>query len=147
MTLASALGLSGLAATLALGLYVRRRYVVVYVSGSSMLPTLQSGDRVLVRRVSGTALRSGDLAVVEPLRSSDVPPVPRWIIKRVAAVPGDPEPSFLPSWSRRPDGIVPAGRIALLGDNAAASADSRRMGLFPADQILGVVVRKVRQAS
>lgn len=141
MTLALALILVGLTGTVP-ALLVRRRFVIVLVSGLSMLPTLQPGDRVLVRRVAGTALRTGDLAVMRPPGLED-PRIKRWVIKRVAAVPGDPEPTFLPAWARPPNGIVPVGQVALLGDNAEASIDSRRLGFFSAEQVLGVVVRTV----
>lgn len=126
-------------------LTARRRFVVVFVTGSSMAPTLQSGDRVLVRRVAGTELRRGDVAVMRPPGRRD-PDRDRWIIKRVAAVAGDPAPAVLRADARPPDGRVPTGKVVLLGDNAEVSIDSRRLGLFSTDQAIGVVVRTMSHA-
>jgi signal peptidase I len=38
---------------------------------------------------------------------------------------------------------VPAGQLVLLGDNRAASTDSRHWGYAPVDRVLGVVVRRL----
>lgn len=94
---------------------LRRRIVVVSVSGASMAPTLRSGDRLLVRRTPGEAVRAGEIVVVEetrpcrrgePIRTRHT----RWVVKRVVAVPGDPAPAFLPVWERGPDSRVPPRR-------------------------------------
>lgn len=124
---------------------VGRRLVVVSVSGDSMAPTLHSGDRLLVRRVPGETVRVGEVVVVQesrPCRPGDDRSVD-WMVKRVVAVPGDPTPSFLPSWERGPNGRVPPHRLVLLGDNAEWSRDSRHFGSVPADRVLGVVLRTV----
>ncbi len=145
-------GLLGFAA-LALALLVmrlRRRAAVVTVDGDSMWPAFTSGDRVLVRRTGANQLRPGQVVVVEqPGQDGDWPsplcgPVDRrqWVIKRVAAVPGDPRPeACLPTTAKFPEAQVPAGKLVLLGDNAAWSHDSRQIGYFPAERLLGVVVR------
>lgn len=131
-----------------------RRWAVVTVRGSSMAPAYRDGDRVVVRR-SGTPER-GRVVVVEqgggqhpgqraPLAAlaGAVDVAGRaWLIKRVAAVPGDPvpfdtSPALAGSAGRR----VPEGALVLLGDNAEVSVDSRTLGFFPADRLLGVVVR------
>lgn len=137
------------AAVVVLGLLAalrwHRRLVVVTVRGPSMEPTYRDGDRVLVRR--GPPARHGQVVVVErfrhgtpggrpPLRGTD------WIIKRVAACPGDPVPrSAVPALADRPEDRVPAGKLVLLGDNGAASIDSRQLGYFPRERTLGTVVR------
>ncbi|SEL42863.1 S26 family signal peptidase [Nonomuraea pusilla] len=120
-----------------------RRTVVVTVSGPSMEPTLRPGDRVLVRRTPGVVPGRGDVVVVEepgPCRPGDRTGAAgtRWVVKRVAAVPGDPEPPYLPAWARHPSGLVPAGRLVLLGDNPAGSRDSRHYGTVPASRVLGL---------
>jgi nickel-type superoxide dismutase maturation protease len=78
----------------------------VEVVGDSMLPALRPGDRLLVVRPARS--RPGDVvAVADPRLAS------RTMVKRVAA--------------RSPEGVV------VLGDNAAASTDSRQLGpLAPA---------------
>ncbi|MFB4270450.1 S26 family signal peptidase [Nonomuraea sp. GTA35] len=127
----------------------RRAYVVVTVEGSSMAPALADGDRVLVRRRRAGQVRRGDVVVLEP------PPDPsgpyqagppaadgsRWNIKRATALPGDPLPPGVPA----PGGVdrVPAGTVVVLGDNPLDSIDSRHRGLFPADRILGVALRRL----
>ena len=62
------------------------------------------------------------------------------MIKRVAAVAGEPVPHGIPV----PDAVVPDGKLVLLGDNADASFDSRVAGYFSADRLLGGVVRRMR---
>jgi signal peptidase I len=117
----------------------RRRFVMVSVSGPSMLPTLKAGDRVLVRRTEVRKLCRDQLAVArENSKSADGSQ--EWVIKRVAAVPGDPRPACLPD-TADPASQVPDGHYILLGDNAAVSYDSRQRGYFTARQLLRVVVR------
>lgn len=130
---------------------VRRNLAVVEVAGPSMQPALSSGDRVLVRRAGLSELRSGLVVVVERPRpdGSWAGPPPswppgrgQWLIKRVAALPGDPRPAEVPAPDRaRDDGMVPPGMFVVLGDNAARSHDSRAIGCVPADRLLGVMVR------
>jgi signal peptidase I len=102
--------------------WLRRTLAVVTVSGISMRPTFQPGDRVLLRRVPGRALRCGQVVVVAapPYDSGNR----KWLIKRVSALPGD-------------------GTVFVLGDNPAASGDSRLHGYLPVDRVLGVVVRRL----
>jgi signal peptidase I len=139
------------AAVLGAGL-VRRRLAVVEVTGRSMEPVLSSGDRVLVRRARLGELRPGLVAVVEmPRLGTDSPEPPpgrppgqrEWLIKRVAAVPGDPLPAGVPAPGPDPGhrGFVPAGMFVVLGDNAAWSYDSRMIGCIPAERLLGVMIR------
>ncbi|GAA2884669.1 S26 family signal peptidase [Streptosporangium fragile] len=138
---AGALALTGLAslATLAIGFRMRRCFLVVTVRGVSMEPTYREGERVLVRRASLAAVRPGQVVVV-----ADPVPPGRWIIKRAAAVPGDPVPEEVAAAVRAAPGArVPAGHLVLLGDNPAASADSRRFGYVSGGRLLGVVSRRL----
>lgn len=126
-------------------LVLRRRVVVITVEGLSMVPTLRPGDRVLVRRVAAQQVRLGDVVVMReqpPGRSGDHAgrAAARWVVKRVAALPGDPEPAFLPAWARG-DGTVADGTLVLLGDNPSVSRDSRHVGGVPVERLLGVAVR------
>lgn len=134
-------GLLG-AAVLVLGtwLWLRRRLFTVTVRGLSMRPALQPGDRVLARRVPLAAVRAGQIVVVAaPDGDAGVP----WLIKRVAAVPGDPVPPWL-GRGRAPR--VPPNCFLILGDNAAVSRDSRHLGFLAAGDLLGVVVRRLGSA-
>jgi signal peptidase I len=132
-------------------LLVRRRLAVVEVAGPSMKPALSSGDRVLVRRVGMSKLKPGLIVVVERPRGSGGwagsppgwPPGQReWLIKRVAALPGDRRPAGVPPPGSDPDdGLVPPGMFVVLGDNAAWSHDSRVIGCVPGERLLGVMIR------
>ncbi|MFG1949392.1 S26 family signal peptidase [Nonomuraea sp. NPDC048826] len=120
---------------------VRRRIVVVTVSGISMTPTLRPGEKLLVRRCGLSALKVGDIVVLEPPRAAVSRAGTPWQVKRVAALPGDP----IPVSAREASGAlraVPDGALIVLGDNTA-SDDSRRTGPYPGDRILGVVLRKL----
>ncbi|MEN3539172.1 S26 family signal peptidase [Microbispora sp. ZYX-F-249] len=61
------------------------------------------------------------------------------IVKRVAAVPGDPVPDSVPR--RAGETLVPAGCLVLLGDNPDESVDSRHFGYVPANSMVGKVIR------
>jgi signal peptidase I len=136
-------GALGVATAVGVG-WLRRSWTVITVVGSSMEPTYHDGDRVAVRKTARIA--AGDVVVVQ--RPSGEPGWPdaeireggRWLIKRVAAVAGEPVPDVISI----PDTVVPEGRLVLLGDNAAASFDSRMVGYFPIGLVLGGVVRRMR---
>jgi signal peptidase I len=123
-------------------LWFRRRYAAVTVSGLSMQPTLQDGDRVLVRRVPPARLRVGDVVVARPGQPGSS--ADHWLVKRIAALPGDPVPKSVSGRVSR--GSVPAGGLILLGDNAAVSWDSRTLGLFDVGSLLGRVERTLPRA-
>jgi signal peptidase I len=129
----------------------RRRFVVVTVTGPSMEPTLRPGDRVLVRRCGPGPLRAGAIVVFREPGSGDWPDTTasvaarRWAIKRIATMPGGAVPAAV-----RPAvggaGVVPPGMLVVLGDGTR-SGDSRQWGFVPADQTLGLVVRKLTRRS
>jgi len=131
---------------------LRRRFAVVTVVGHSMRPAFAAGDRVLVHRTRLAELRRGQVVVVErpgpaargrsraPRRASDA----AWMIKRVAALPGDPALSdHLPADVVKASARVPPGKLVVLGDNSTMSHDSRQLGYFASDQLLGIVVRSM----
>ncbi|WP_117213631.1 signal peptidase I [Allorhizocola rhizosphaerae] len=127
------LAIAGLAAAAVVVLvWLRRTWLVVTVTGTSMKPTLDPGDRVLVRRAALRRVRAGQIVVVD---ADD----PELIIKRVAAMPGDAVPPELARLGSR----VPADRLILLGDNPEHSMDSRRRGYYEAAGLLGVIVRRL----
>jgi signal peptidase I len=140
------LGIGGAAVVVfgAVLLWVRRRLAVVTVQGVSMMPALREGERVLVRRTPGAAVRTGQLVVFQrarwsPAHGADA----RWLIKRVAAAAGEPVPADVRAAVGDHDDQVPSGFLVVLGDNAAHSSDSRQWGYIRADQVLGVVRRSV----
>lgn len=149
-----------LAGTTALVSWLRRRYVVINVEGQSMRPALHAGDRVLVRRRPLRHVRVGDIVVVEtpaPRRAGRRPGAAArgsrslgghaWVIKRAAAVPGDPVPPSVATPMSAPSGTpVPDGRLLVLGDNTTGSIDSRHYGYLPGAGVLGVVVRRLPPA-
>lgn len=130
----------------------RRCFVVVRVNGSSMAPALMPGDRVLVRRGTGDRIRAGAVVVLprppngcvaHPDISTGAPgPAGKeWVIKRVAATPGDVVPeSVLTAVGGA--AVVPPGMLVVLGDNHR-STDSRLWGFLSADHVLGAVVRRL----
>ncbi|NUW42149.1 hypothetical protein HT134_18650 [Nonomuraea rhodomycinica] len=134
-----------------------------------MEPSFRSGDRLLVRRARW--VRVGQVVVV---RVADPPVVyepppglppglglglgpgfdegmpkrdrPGWrlLVKRAAAVPGDPVPKEgFPALRDVPDVVVPPDAFVVLGDNAAASWDSRAFGFVRSDQLVGSMVRRL----
>ena len=126
-----------------------RRWTVVRVHGGSMEPTLHDGDVLLARRLCGDAPHRGDIVVLRRPRSVAPPPGSvvvhsgasavsgsPWLIKRVAAVPGDPAPPGVPC----PD-PVPSGMVVVLGDRPGL--DSRLFGPTPIAAIHATVVRTI----
>jgi signal peptidase I len=116
-------------------LTARRLLIVVTVDGPSMEPTLRSGARLLVLR--GRRLRTGRIVVLRPRDGL-------LIVKRVAALAGDPVPeSVLPAVGGQPGDLVPSGRLVVLGDAPAVSADSRNRGFAAAADVVGVMAGRL----
>jgi signal peptidase I len=101
---------------------LRRPLGTVLVAGPSMLPTLQPGDCLLVRR--GARVRPGDVVVARFATRSGL-----LVVKR-AVRPADTGPGS--GCGTRPGWWVE-------GDNPAVADDSRRFG--PADVVARVVLR------
>ncbi|WP_117210545.1 S26 family signal peptidase [Allorhizocola rhizosphaerae] len=119
-------------------LLLRQRALIITVEGHSMAPTYASGDRLLVRR--GKTCCTGDVVVFRV--EQPLPDSPPMLVKRVAAVAGDPVPEAV-----RPAvaaDVVPDGNFVVLGDNSR-SLDSRKLGLIPVDALVGTVTRQVRR--
>ncbi|MBD0746624.1 hypothetical protein BG418_33880 [Streptomyces sp. CBMA152] len=139
------------AAVCVAALRARLRYLTVDVVGISMEPALRYGDRLLVRRIPLRRLRTGDVVVVAlPGPDSPVGPDGRrggpagsdWMVKRVAALPGDPVPDELAQiLGEHTPASVPARSLVVLGDNRGHSHDSRHCGFIPAHWLVGVAVR------
>jgi nickel-type superoxide dismutase maturation protease len=95
------------------GWLVWRCFERVEVSGPSMAPTLQPGDRLLLRRTR--SVRPGDIVAASDPREPDRP-----VLKRVAEVSQE--------------------GVFLLGDNPEHSTDSRQFGPVPATSVRGKAV-------
>lgn len=80
------------------------------VAGTSMVPTLQPGDRLVVLPLRAVP---GRLVLVRDPRDSS-----RTLVKRVKDVTVD-------------------GRVAVTGDNPDASTDSRTFGTLPPSAVIG----------
>ncbi len=125
----------------------------VRVDGSSMLPTLENGEFVLVSKMSyhfGKVDR-GDIIVFHfPMNPDEE------LIKRVIGLPGDhisvqagvvsvneqvinePYIANAPSYSGEWD--VLEGQLFVLGDNRNNSNDSKDWGLLPFEKVVGKAV-------
>src|SRR6478609_1506699 len=109
----------------ALLVLLRRSLVRLRISGPSMQPTLRSGQRVMYLRAGRIAARTGRIVVATVpahLRGGNR----SLVVKRVAATAGQPMPAEVCAAAGLPAGaVVPRGQVVLLGDNTAASHDSR----------------------
>ena len=87
------------------------------VDGESMLPTLKSGETVLIDPQA--TIKVGDIVTaVHPYKKSVK------LIKRVESISSD-------------------GRYVLSGDNPSESTDSRTLGSIDARDITGKVIRRI----
>jgi signal peptidase I len=119
-------------------LWLRNRMLVVCVTGQSMLPALDDGEKLLAHRTSRVPA-TGSVVVVKPFDGSLL------VVKRVAATAGEAVPPEVAEPSGlAPGDMVPPGSLVVLGDNADASIDSRTWGLLPVTSVVAVVVRKMR---
>lgn len=144
------------------GLAVRRWVITpARVASSSMEPTLRPGQRLVVRRLRPTRrVARGDVVLV---RSAELG---RVVVKRAIGLPGErialerdggvrvdghrlAEPYA--RWAPGPAAAyaVPEGSLFLLGDNRAASNDSRtwRQPYLPEDAVMGRVVQGRRDST
>ena len=143
-----------LAIAIACALIVRGAFFRVYaIPSSSMAPTLQPGDQIVVtpfRAPFARAPQRGDVVVFRSPSGRD-----ELLVKRIVATPGDliaadagrvtvgghtlAEPYLLRAASSgviAPQ-IIPAGCFFVAGDNREDSWDSRSWGVLPADLVVG----------
>jgi signal peptidase I len=111
-----------------------------------MSPTYADGDHVLIRRVPASRVKPGQVIVIAKPHPGDhaaaCPPRAgaELMIKRVVAVPGDTRPDVCPPQAA--ETIVPPGQFVVFGDNPTVSHDSRQLGYFSADHLLGIVLSR-----
>jgi signal peptidase I len=165
--------LAGWAITLVFALLLAfgvRAYVfqAFSIPSTSMVPTLQVNDRILVQKLffNWHQLREGDIVVfTHPPRDHCGGPAETDLVKRVIALPGqtiysaggiiyinghqlsepylpkdDPLGPAIPDASPQHPFRVPAGEFYMLGDNRAISCDSRFWGPIKGSSIVGRVV-------
>ena len=125
----------------------------VRIVSGSMAPAIGTGDWVVVHEIEGSeaSFERGDIVMFRfPLGSSGR------AVKRVVAVSGDRvevgDGSLTINGRRRATGgglagaarpridVVPRDHVFLLGDNSAASIDSRSFGPIPGDEVVGRIV-------
>ena len=101
-------------------LVVRSRLVIVRVKGSSMKPVYADGDVLLAARLPpGYHWQAGEDLVFARTGPDLVPGDPPYLVKRVCALPGDPDPR-----SDLGDALVPADWLILQGLNSTGSRPS-----------------------
>ncbi|MEU9758947.1 S26 family signal peptidase [Streptomyces sp. NPDC047987] len=146
------------AAVAALAVPAARKYLLLLdVSGGSMTPTYQDGDRLLAVRAPSRLVRRGTVIALRlepgpPDRTdADRPapdrPAPTCMIKRVAALGGERPPTETVPDRPASMGVVPPRHVFVVGDNRASSWDSRHTGPVPLTRLTGIVLFRVRSAS
>jgi signal peptidase I len=138
--------------------FLVRTFVLAHfvVDGSSMYPTLESGDRVFVNKMSYRLHdpHRGDVVVLHQITGASE----RDLIKRVIALPGEEiqmrsctvlidgrvlnEPYLDPSTATSCGGdiapeVVPEDHVFVMGDNRGGSQDSRQLGPIDEDDLIG----------
>jgi len=158
-----------LVAVLLAGLVREFAFQTFWIPSSSMVPTLDVYDRILVQKAFFTwhDVREGDIVVFShpPLDHCGGPREGGDLVKRVIALPGqtiyssgnsiyvngrllaepylpgyDPLGPPIPDASRQHPYLVPPGEFYVLGDNRAISCDSRYWGPIKGSSIVGKAV-------
>lgn len=141
--------LEPIAIAIVLAILARAAIRLCTIPSTSMTPTLQVGDLIVVTRYVGEPSR-GDVVVFRaPGHEHDL------VVKRVIATPGDlidarlgrvriggrtlPEPYLLSQGASGAiqEQVIPSGCYFVMGDNRGDSFDSRNWGVLPRDLIVG----------
>ena len=139
----SGFGLS-MIAVLVFAVFFLLNFTTVVVSGQSMLPTFQTGRRLLATKAYWLVgnIRHDDIVVI---REQDEKAGTGYFIKRVYRLPGETVDMVnvprAPLWTLA-QGVykVPADSVYVLGDNREVSADSREFGAVPLSRVIGKVI-------
>lgn len=145
---------------------IRSYLVVVTLSGQSMYPTLQHGDRVLaIRRWPVRWVRRGQVVLVWPWLPSDTRlrslQEVEIYIKRVVAVAGDSITTSITDLypdmrqeqvvshdaNGRREWVIPASHIFVRGDNLLGGYDSLTWGPIPVHTVLAVILMKLSSST
>ena len=135
----------------ALAFAVRATLRFYTIPSSSMAPTLEAGDHIVVTPYRGQTPGRGDVIVFRAPA-----PAQGLVVKRVIALPGDlvegdgghvrisgrqieERYAVAPATasSAIAPQVIPAGCLFVMGDNRAESFDSRHWGVLPAANVLG----------
>ena len=125
--------------SLALAIFLSKKFTTIEVDGTSMVPTLKDHEKVLVSKAYWFigAIRDKDIIVIKD------PGGPGVIIKRVVRVAGEDLPAY---WRPReasvlaPHYFIPENQVFVMGDNRPVSEDSRMFGPVDMSQVIGKVV-------
>jgi signal peptidase I len=142
--------LQPLAIAVGLAALARAAMHIYAIPSSSMSPTLEPGDQIVVTRYFASQPSRGEVIVFRsPLNDEEL------LVKRIVAVPGElvdsrlgrlrigthtvPEPYVLrPAMTGAIQAqLVPADSYFVLGDNREDSLDSRSWGVVSRDRIVG----------
>ncbi|WP_405897613.1 S26 family signal peptidase [Streptomyces sp. NBC_00727] len=138
-----------LGGAIALLAVARSSLLLITVEGISMEPSYADGDLLLMVRRPLARPRRGQAVVLWEPPGCDVP-APRaagnrYAVKRLAATSGQPAPAGTAGVVHGTP--VPAGHVAVLGDNSARSTDSREWGVLRNDRVVGVILGRIRRSA
>jgi signal peptidase I len=151
-----------IAAALVIALLIKTfLFQAFYIPSDSMVPTLEKNDRVIVNKLSYRLhdVNRGDIVVFKAPPGAD--DEVKDLVKRVVALPGETvegreghvwvdgkqlEEGYLPDGTVTndfPQETVPPDSLWVMGDNRAASKDSRSFKFVPQDDVVGRVFLRI----
>src|SRR5581483_3256641 len=125
---------------------LRFAFFVIIVEGTSMLPTLQCGDRILVLRwwPRKWLQKNQIICILSPRTSPLRGTVTEYLlIKRIVAVAGETFKPLGRSNSDMQNWYIPSKHLFVCGDNQENSDDSRKWGPIPLHSVKGIVIMKL----